>query len=95
MTSSMLHFSVTGDEAAWNLDNVDAAFPTLFASLFVKDVESTLLGVLGDEMDEFCEGVVGGLLVLFAVVLFPRFLFFAIFEREEKFVGNSTFIQEV
>jgi hypothetical protein len=79
----MLHFSVAGDETAWNFDSVDTALPTLFASLFVNEGEKMLLGVLGEARDECCEGVVGVLFVLLPVVFFPLFLFLADLKKQK------------
>ena len=78
MTSSIFDFSKAGDETTWNFDNVDAALPTLFASLFVNDGERMFLGVTTGEMDGFCDGVLGSFPVLFPVVLLLRFRFFII-----------------
>ena len=66
-------------------DERDEFCDGVVGGLLVKDDDSALLGVFGDERDEFCDGVVGGLLVLFAVVFFPRFLFFVTFRKRAEF----------
>ena len=69
---------------------MDTALPTLFASLLVKDGENILLGVFGDEKDEFCDGVVGRLVVLLADVFFPLFLFFAILDIKKHLLTENS-----